>query len=403
MRQFTGAGGVHATLSIGIGKDGQSLEETFKFATLGTEMALSRGGDQVVIKNKNNFEFYGGQSAEFEKRTKVKSRVMSNAFGELLNDASTVLVMGHKYADLDCIGAAVGVCCAARSRGKVAKIVVNIEENASKRLISRMQSLQEYEHTFISPKEAILIADSKSLLVVVDTNRPEQVESEPLLLSCNRIVVIDHHRRAATYIENPDLNFHEPYASSASELVAEMLQYIVDQSDILRYEAEALLSGIVLDTKSFSVRTGSRTFDAAAFLRRAGADTSEVKKLLQSDFASAMERYGIVTSAHEYRDDIAIAYASTPVDRVIVAQAADELLNISGITASFVVSAASGAVNISGRSIGTVDVQQILERLGGGGNHSTAGAQLRGVTVEATLEKLKTAIDNYLEYNRENQ
>ncbi len=403
VRQYTGAGGVHATLSIGIGKDGQSLEETFKFATLGTEMALSRGGDQVVIKNKDNFEFYGGQSAEFEKRTKVKSRVMSSAFGELLSDASTVLVMGHKYADLDCIGSAVGVCCAARSKGKVAKIVVNMEENASKRLIDRMKSLQEYEHTFISPKEAILIADSKSLLVVVDTNRPEQVESEPLLLSCNRIVVIDHHRRAAAYIENPDLNFHEPYASSASELVAEMLQYIVDQSDILRYEAEALLAGIVLDTKSFSVRTGSRTFDAAAFLRRAGADTSEVKKLLQSDFTSAMERYGIVTSAHEYRNDIAIAYASTPVDRVIVAQAADELLNISGITASFVVSAASGAVNISGRSIGNVDVQQILERLGGGGNHATAGAQLRGVTVEATLEKLKTAIDNYLDYNKDNK
>ena len=399
VRELTGSGGVHATLSIGIGKDGGSLEENFRFAALSIEMALSRGGDQTVIKNKFNFEFYGGQSAEIEKRTKVKSRVMANAFGELLNDASSVLVMGHKFADLDCIGAAVGVCCAARSRGKVAKIIIDSENNAAKQLITRLQTLAEYENTFISVQDAILMADSKSLLVVVDTNRPDQVESETLLISCNRVAVIDHHRRAAEYIANPDLNFHEPYASSASELVAEMLQYIVDQSDILRLEAEAILSGIVLDTKSFSIRTGSRTFDAAAYLRRAGADTSEVKKLLQSDLDSALSRYSIVSGAKDYGNGIAIASSSTSANRIIIAQAADELLNISGISASFVLSPVDDGISISGRSIGDTDVQQILERLGGGGNRSTAGAQLKGTTIKAATDLLTAAIDDYINYS----
>lgn len=399
VRQLTGSGGVHATLSIGIGKDGSSLEENFRFASLSIEMALSRGGDQTVIKNKYNFEFFGGQSAEFEKRTKVKSRVMANAFGELLNDASNVFIMGHKFADLDCIGAAVGVCCAARSRGKEARIVVDLENNASKQLIDRMKTIQEYEHAFISAQEAILMADSKSLLVVVDTNRPDQVESETLLISCNRVAVIDHHRRAASYIENPDLNFHEPYSSSASELVSEMLQYIVDQSEILRFEAEALLAGIVLDTKSFSIRTGSRTFDAAAFLRRAGADTAEVKKLLQSDLHSALTRYSIVSNAIEYGHGIALAGSSLPADRVTIAKAADELLNISGITASFVMSPVGNNISISGRSIGDIDVQQILERLGGGGNRSTAGAQLTGTNVKLAMDRLTAAIDEYISYS----
>ena len=324
---------------------------------------------------------------------------MANAFGELLNDASNVFVMGHKFADLDCIGAAVGVCCAARSRGKEARIVVDLENNASKQLIDRMKTIQEYEHAFISAQEAILMADSKSLLVVVDTNRPDQVESETLLISCNRVAVIDHHRRAASYIENPDLNFHEPYSSSASELVSEMLQYIVDQSEILRFEAEALLAGIVLDTKSFSIRTGSRTFDAAAFLRRAGADTAEVKKLLQSDLHSALTRYSIVSNAIEYGHGIALAGSSLPADRVTIAKAADELLNISGITASFVMSPVGNNISISGRSIGDIDVQQILERLGGGGNRSTAGAQLTGTNVKLAMDRLTAAIDEYISYS----
>ncbi len=402
VRENVKIGGVHATLSIGIGKDGESFNENYHFAALGIEMALSRGGDQAVVKNRFNFEFYGGHSAEMEKRTKVKSRVMANAFGELISDATTLFVMGHKYADLDTIGAAIGVCCIARKRDRRAFIVVDTSTAVTERLLERMSQTPEYKDVCISEQDAMLIADSKSLLVVVDTNRPEQVEAETLLLSCNHVVVIDHHRRAATYIENTTLNFHEPYASSASELVSEMMQYLVDQSDILRLEAEALLSGIVLDTKSFSIRTGSRTFDAASYLRRCGADTVEVKRLLQSDFDETIEKYSIIRAARMYRPGVAIAYSDEAESRVLIAQAADELLNIAGIQASFVISKSDGAVFISARSIGNINVQVIMEKLGGGGNQSTAGAQISGMSIEEITKDLQTAIDEYLDSYAQN-
>jgi c-di-AMP phosphodiesterase-like protein len=397
VRESVKAGGVSATISIGIGKDGKTFDENFHYASLGIEMALSRGGDQAVIKNKFSFEFYGGHSTEMEKRTKVKSRVMANAFGELVSDASTVFVMGHKYTDLDSLGAAVGICCIARKREKRAYIVLDIESTVAENLVDRLRQLPEYKTTFISAQDAMLIADSNSLLVVVDTNRPEQVESEALLLSCNHVAVIDHHRRAATYIDNATLNFHEPYASSACELVAEMIQYLVDPADILRAEAEALLSGIVLDTKSFTIRTGSRTFDAASFLRRCGADTTEVKRLLQSDFDTTIEKYTIIRRARIYRPGVAIAYSDEPENRIIAAQAADELLNIAGIQASFVVSPDGDNVFISARSIGNINVQVIMEKLGGGGNQSTAGSQITGMSVDKVMEKLRDAIDSYLD------
>lgn len=386
-------------MSIGIGKEGANMEESFKFATLAIDMALSRGGDQAIIKNRLNFEFYGGKSVELEKRTKVKSRVMANALGELISDASQVFIMGHSFADLDCIGAAAGVCCIARKKEKRARIVINLEKNASMSLINYLKKQPEYENIFISPSDAILEADGKSLLVVVDTNRPEQTESEDFLDSVNRVAVIDHHRRAATHIENAALNFHEPYASSASELVTELLPYLIEQQDLLRCEAEAMLAGIVLDTKSFSLRTGGRTFEAAAYLRRAGADTTEVKKLLQNDIESTVARFDIVRKAKVYRDGIAIATQEIQADRVIAAQAADELLNINGIQASFVVfveNEREGVVGVSGRSIGDVNVQMILEKLGGGGNKATAGAQVRGSEPREVLAKLITSIDEYL-------
>jgi c-di-AMP phosphodiesterase-like protein len=402
VRESVKAGGVPATLSIGIGRDGKTFDDNFHYASLGIEMSLSRGGDQAVIKNKFNFEFYGGHSTEIEKRTKVKSRVMANAFGELVSDASTIFVMGHKYTDLDSLGAAVGVCSIARKRGKSAYIVLDIDSTVAENLVNRLRLNPEYKTAFISAQDAMLFADSNSLLVVVDTNRPEQVESEALLLSCNHVAVIDHHRRAATYIDNATLNFHEPYASSACELAVEMMQYLVDPSDILRVEAEALLAGIVLDTKAFTIRTGSRTFDAASFLRRCGADTTEVKRLLQSDFDTTMEKYAIIRRARIYRSGVAIAFSDEPENRVIVAQAADELLNIAGIQASFVISPDGDSVFISARSIGNINVQVIMEKLGGGGNQSTAGSQITGMSIEKVTEKLKTAIDNYLESYTQN-
>ncbi|MGI6013180.1 MAG: DHH family phosphoesterase [Oscillospiraceae bacterium] len=390
--------GIHATVSIGVGHDGSGFAENFRFAELSIEMALSRGGDQAVVKDHLKFEFYGGRGSEIETRTRVKSRVVANAFNELIRDASQTFVMGHKHSDLDSVGAAVGVCCIARKLGKQTHIIVDLQNNAASRLIQNMQTLPEYAGVFLSPEEAMLKTDSQSLLVVVDTNRPEQVVEENLLLSCNRVAVIDHHRRAATYIEHADLTLYEPYASSVCELMTELLQELVEQSDIMREEAEAILSGIIMDTKSFSVRTGERTFDAAAFLRRAGADTTEVKRLLQNDLDTTVERYRILQKAKLYHKSIAIAVPETPHSRVVAAQAADELLNISGVEASFVVCPTEeGGVAMSARSIGDINVQVLLESLGGGGNKSVAGAQLKNIGIQDAVSKLFAAIDSYME------
>lgn len=396
VREITGPGGIPATMSIGIGRGAEKLEDGFQYALLGIDMALSRGGDQAVIKNNQNFEFYGGHSVAVERRTKVKSRVMANALGELIADASNIIITGHKHADLDCVGAAVGLCCIARKKGKPAYMVIDRETNVSEQLLKKLVELPEYENTFISESDAMLLADGKTLLVVVDTNRPDQVEAGDLLISCNRIAVVDHHRRAAEYISNAALNFHEPYASSASELATELLQYLVEPSDLLKTEAEAILSGIVLDTKNFTMRTGSRTFEAAAFLRKAGSDTTEVKRLFQNDLTSTVAKYSIIKNAKVYREGIAIAVTETNEDRIIAAQAADELLNISGIHTSFVIYSESGGVNISARSIGDVNVQFVLEKLGGGGNRSMAGAQLKGKSTQEVLTELLGAIEAFI-------
>ena len=390
-------GGIPATLSIGVGVDADDFQELFQYASLSVEMALSRGGDQAVVKNRFNFEFYGGRTKELEKRTKVKSRVMANALGELVADASKVFIMGHKSADLDCIGAAAGVFAIARKRGVPAYIIKDPNPAPAEDMITRLAGLQEYDGKFVAAQDALLYADSKSLLVVVDTNRPEQVQSEELLLSCNKVAVIDHHRRAATYIADAALNFHEPYASSASELVAELLQYILEPADLLRLESEALLAGIVLDTKHFTMRTGGRTFEAAAFLRRAGADPGNVQEYFQNDLEGTIARYDIIRNAKLYRNDIAIAQVDHAVSRVTAAQAADELLNISGIETSFVLFPAEDKILISARSTGEVNVQVILEALGGGGNAATAGAQVPGLSMTDAVKQLTTSINQYLE------
>lgn len=389
--------GIPASLSIGIGRDAETLDELFQYASLSVEMALSRGGDQAVIKNKINFEFYGGRTKELEKRTKVKSRVMANALGELAASASQVLVMGHRYPDMDCVGAAAGICAIARKKGTPVHIIQEPGANPGSDMAERLGRLPEYEHTFLSIQDAILVADANALLVVVDTNRPEQVVSLDLLEACHKVAVIDHHRRASSYIANATLNFHEPYASSASELVAELLQYLLEPADLLKTEAEALLAGIVLDTKHFTMRTGSRTFEAAAFLRRSGADTGDVRKLFQNDLEGTIARYDIIQTARMYRQDIAVARVDHTVGRVTAAQAADELLNISGIDTSFVLFPDGDRVIISARSMGDTNVQVILEKLGGGGNGATAGAQVPSRDIEQVTRQLLQAIDQYFE------
>jgi len=389
--------GVSATMSIGVGHGGATFIENYQFANQSMDMALSRGGDQAVVKDSANFSFFGGRDKEVEKQTKVKVRVLAKAFGELVSDTSAVFVMGHKNADIDAIGSAAGVCCIARKRKVDAYIIVDRNKNDAEALIERLEAHPQYAGRLISAQEALMMADSRSLLVVVDTNRPSQVEAQELLLSFNRIVVIDHHRRAADYIERTTINYHEPFASSASEMLAEIMQYLVNPADILKVEADALLAGMVLDTKSFSVRTGGRTFEAAAFARRAGADTVEVKKLFKTSLGDAMERYDIIRSARLYRDDIAIAALDHSTDRALAAQAADELLTISRITASFVLYPDGQSVIISARSIGQTNVQVILEQLGGGGNTATAGAQLSGKTIKQALTELVASIDKFFE------
>ena len=397
VHQVVNPSGINASLSIGVGKDGDSYRELLNFANLSIDMALSRGGDQAVIRNKFTFEFFGGRSKETEKRTKVKSRVMANALSALVADSSGLFIMGHRSPDNDCIGAAAGVAAIARKKGVAAHIIQEPGTPPAKPLTDRLLQLPEYRDCFLSAQEALLLMDNRSLVVVVDTNRPEQVQSQEVLESCNRIAVIDHHRRAATYIEGAALNYHEPYASSASELVTELLQYIADPTDLTRVEAEALLAGIVLDTKNFSMRTGGRTFEAAAFLRRAGADTAEVKKLFQNDLAGTIAKYAIIQNAKLYRDQIAIAVVDHTVGRVTAAQAADELLNIIGIDTSFVLYPDGDRVVISARSIGDTNVQVILEKLGGGGNAAAAGGQIPGKSLDQVAQELAQAIDQYLE------
>lgn len=397
MRSVTNPAGIAATVSIGIGKDGVDFNEDYDFAALSIEMALSRGGDQAVIKDRYDFTFFGGRNKQTERRTKVKSRVMSSSLSELIMQSSRIFVMGHKMADLDALGAAAGVCCLCRKKGKKVNIVIDSEQNAAGALLETLRTVPEYADCFLSGQDALLAADAKSLLIVVDTNRPAQVECQPLLESIRRVVVIDHHRRAADYIEQPVLNLHEPFASSASELVTELLQYSLDASDILPQEAGALLAGIVLDTKNFGVRTTSRTFEAAAFLRRIGADTVAVKKLFQNDLPATVARYRIIQNARLYRGKIAIAALDYTATRTIAAQAADELLNISGIETSFVLYPQDSQVIISARSIGEANVQVILEPLGGGGNAATAGAQVKDTTVAVALDDLIKSIDKHFD------
>ena len=397
IHEITSPSGLPASISIGLGVDGANFDEGYNFAALSIEMALSRGGDQAVIKDRFNFSFYGGRNREADYRSKVRSRVTANSLMELIGQSGHVFIMGHRNSDLDAVGAAVGIACLCRKKGKKANIVIDMEVNASQKLLDEILAEPQYDGIFISGQDALLMADNRSILIVVDTNRPDQVEFKPLLEAISKVCVVDHHRRAADYINPVVVNLHEPYASSASELVTEILLYAVEKKDVLPIEAKSLLAGICLDTKFFNVRTGERTFEAAAALRRMGADTTEVKMLLQSDFQDTMAKYQIIRSAKLYRQEIAVAALNTSTTRVLAAQAADELLNISGITASFVMYPDNDQVIISARSIGSANVQMILEPLGGGGNTATAGAQLKNTTVKDALDQLVESIDKFYE------
>jgi len=397
IHQLTSPNGLAASLSIGVGVDGVDYEECYRFASLSIEMALSRGGDQAVIKDRYNFSFYGGRSKEADRRSKVRSRVTANSLMELIGQSSQVFVMGHRNADMDAVGAAMGICCMCRKKGKKVSIVLDLNNNSAQKLIDEIRDVPEYKDVFVSAQEALLMCDNHSILVVVDTNRPDQVESKHLLEAISKVCVVDHHRRAADYINPVVVNLHEPYASSAAELATELLQYAVEKADVLPIEAKSLMAGMFLDTKSFNVRTGERTFEAAAYLRQLGADTVEVKRLMQNDFHDTIVKYQIIKASRLYRQEIAIAALNSATSRVLAAQAADELLNIAGITGSFVLYPEGEQVIVSARSIGKANVQMILEPLGGGGNAATAGAQIKNTTVKEVLDQLVASIDRFYE------
>lgn len=343
--------GMSATLSIGIGCEGGTYMENLSAARLAMDMALSRGGDQAVIKNQQTYEFFGGSTREVEKRTKVRSRVISNAVADLIRSSSTVIAMGHRYSDMDSLGSCVGVACICRKLGVPVHIVYDSRTTSASVLYRKLREVPAYQDIFISGDHAMELLTDDALLIVTDVSRPGFVDAPQVLQAAQRIVVIDHHRRASDYIDNSMVSMHEPYASSASELVSEMMQYVLTPSDVLRQEAECMLAGIMLDTKNFTMKTGVRTFEAAAFLRRAGADTIEVKCLFADNMDDYFDRCDIIKTAEKYRAGIAIAYSEKEVPKAIAAQAADELLCIEGIQGSFVVYRFGGSTHISGRSL----------------------------------------------------
>lgn len=385
------------TISIGIGVNGANIYENDEFAKNAINMALGRGGDQAVIKDNDQFKYFGGATKEFEKSTKVKARVVSGALAELIETASNIVVMGHKNTDMDALGAAFGLYRIGKLHNKQVNIVLETYNQTVKAMLSRLETVDEYSGLFISGQQALAKVTENTLLIIVDTHKPSIVENQQILSKTNQIVVIDHHRRAAEFINNTTLIYHEPYSSSTSEMVTEILQYAKDKKALSKLEAECLYAGIVLDTKNFTFKTGVRTFEAASFLRKQGVDTIAIKTMFQQDFGSFVKKSSIIRDAEIIKDCIAIGtYVELDSDiNTLAAQAADEMLNIKGITASFVICRTEKGTVISGRSLGGINVQVILEKLGGGGHMTIAGAQLDEVTLDETLDKLKEAIEEY--------
>ena len=384
------------TLSIGVARGDYSLDKLNDFSLQALEMALGRGGDQAAVKTVNGYEFYGGFAKGIEKRTKVKTRVVAAALADLIESSSNVIVMGHRFGDLDCIGAAIGMAEGVRDMEKDCHIVVNRETCLAKPLIDKTEKAGTLE-LFISPEEGMALVNDDTLLIIVDTHLAALLESKELFASCRNVVVIDHHRRMVGSIDNAVIFYHEPYASSASEMITELLQYLDGRCKMKKAEAEALLAGIMLDTKSFSMRAGVRTFEAAAYLKKMGADTVKVKELFSGSLSSYQHRSKIVSTAEIYRG-CALSFAKSYDDVAIVApQAADELLAIKGVSASVVMYKTPVGVSFCARSLGGMNVQVIMEALGGGGHQTMAGAQIPDITPGEAKEKLLAAIDDYFE------
>ncbi len=388
---------VQLTLSIAVSNDGVTDKDKYKTALAAMDVVLGRGGDQAVIREHELYKFYGGRAQEVEKRTKVKARVVAHALENLIKDSSKVMIMGHTNPDIDSMGSSMGIYRLAKCMGKNAYIIDSDETNTLQNFKQSLSKEIEYEDTLISKEVAEENIDKDTLLVIVDTHKYNYVEAPELLDKTDKIVIIDHHRRSTDYIENATLTFQEVYASSAAELVTELIQYAETRVELKTIEAESLYAGIMMDTKNFTFKTGVRTFEAAAYLRRCGVNIIRVKKWFQSDLSTFNKIAGIVKKAEIVSNTIAIAiYDKKEKDAsLICAKAADELLTISDITASFVIGKLGNKICISGRSIGDINVQVILEKLGGGGHITLAGAQVEGMTIEETRQELINRINEY--------
>ena len=389
------------TLSIGIGVETGTYIDNYESARQSIDLALGRGGDQAVVKTKNDVLYYGGKTQVAEKNTRVKARVKAHALREIIESTDKIIVMGHKLTDVDSFGASIGVYRAAKTFGKKTHIVINEVSTSVRPLMDRVLATEEYEQDlFLNGVEALDAADENTVVIVVDTNKPSYTECDELLTKCKTIVVIDHHRQGTEKIENATLSYIEPYASSACEMVAEIIQYISDTMKIKQVEADCIYSGMMIDTNNFLTKTGVRTFEAAAYLRRNGADVTRVRKMFRDSMDDYKVRAEIVRKAEVYANDFAISITpeEIPIESptIIGAQAANELLNINGIKASFVLTNFQNQIDISARSIDEINVQVIMEKLGGGGHLNIAGAQLSGVTSEEARQMLIDTIDNMI-------
>ena len=382
------------TISIGIGVGKSNLNRNNLSAKKALDMALGRGGDQVVIRENGKFSYYGGNSKETEKRTKVKARVMAHNLRELIENSDNVLIMGHRESDADAIGAAIGIANMASFVNKEAKVLLMTKDDTVHLLLKKIEDNHYHDGMFIGKSGLKEYITGKTLLVICDTHVPQYTEMPELIDCVKTKVVIDHHRRSESFITEADLVYHEPFASSTCEMVTEIMQYFDSHYSVSTVDAEALYCGIAVDTKNFTFKTGVRTFEAAAYLRAAGVDTLHVKKLLRKSIENYKLKACIVTEAQLYSDNIAISLYTGTAEHIVIASAADELLEITDVKASFVVArSADGSIVISGRSLGEINVQLVLEKLGGGGHMMVAGAQLQGVSVADAGEMLKKAID----------
>ena len=388
------------TLSIGVGAGGVSYTQNYEYARMGIDLALGRGGDQVVVKEGEEVTYYGGKAKQVERNTRVKARVKAHALREIIESRDHVVIMGHTISDVDSLGAAIGVYCAARVLGKKAQIVLNEVTTSLRPLVECFTEEKGYPaDLFIKNEEALLITNKNTLVMVVDTNRPSYTECPELLNRTDTICVFDHHRQNSEVIENPVLSYIEPYASSACEMIAEVLQYFSENIKLEPSEADCIYAGILIDTNNFMTKTGVRTFEAAAYLRRAGAEVTRVRKMLRNDMAAYKARAEAVRHAEVYRGAFAISVC--PADNIesptiVGAQAANELLNIVGIKASFVLTEYQGKIYISSRSIDEINVQLIMERVGGGGHLNVAGAQLTNCTIQEAKRMIQDTIDEMI-------